>query len=38
MAQGGSGKDTFVKYCAEYAKTITISSVDIVKCAAKYAG
>lgn len=31
---GGSGKDTFVQYCSEYAKVINISSVDKVKEAA----
>ena len=32
---GGSGKDTFVEFCAKHAKVINISSVDKVKEAAK---
>ena len=32
---GGSGKDTFVEYCSEFAKVTNISSVDKVKEAAK---
>ena len=32
---GGSGKDTFVKFCSEFAKVTNISSVDKVKEAAK---
>ncbi len=32
---GGSGKDTFVEFCAKYAKVMNISSVDKVKEAAK---
>lgn len=32
---GGSGKDTFVKFCSEFAKVKNISSVDKVKEAAK---
>ena len=32
---GGSGKDTFVEFCSEFAKVTNISSVDIVKEAAK---
>lgn len=32
---GGSGKDTFVEFCAEFAKVMNISSVDKVKEAAK---
>ena len=32
---GGSGKDTFVEFCAKYAKVVNISSVDLVKDAAK---
>lgn len=31
----GSGKDTFANYCAQYAKTVNISSVDKVKEAAQ---
>ena len=31
---GGSGKDTFVEFCAEFAKVTNISSVDKVKEAA----
>lgn len=31
---GGSGKDTFVNYCAQFIKTVNISSVDKVKEAA----
>ena len=32
---GGSGKDTFVRFCSEFAKVTNISSVDKVKEAAK---
>lgn len=32
---GGSGKDTFVEFCSEFAKVTNISSVDKVKEAAK---
>ena len=32
---GGSGKDTFVEFCGEFANVINISSVDKVKEAAK---
>ena len=32
---GGSGKDTFVEFCAKYAKVMNVSSVDKVKEAAK---
>ena len=32
---GGVGKDTFVEYCSEFANVKNISSVDIVKEAAK---
>ena len=32
---GGSGKDTFVSFCAEFAKVFNISTVDKVKEAAK---
>lgn len=32
---GGSGKDTFVRFCSEFAKVTNISSVDRVKEAAK---
>lgn len=32
---GGSGKDTFVEFCAKHTKVINISSVDKVKEAAK---
>lgn len=32
---GGSGKDTFVNFCSEYAKVLNVSSVDKVKEAAK---
>ena len=32
---GGSGKDTFVEFCSEFANVINISSVDKVKEAAK---
>lgn len=32
---GGSGKDTFVKFCSEFVRVMNISSVDIVKEAAK---
>ncbi len=32
---GGSGKDTFVSFCSEFSKVTNISSVDIVKEAAK---
>ena len=32
---GGSGKDTFVEFCAEFSEVINISSVDKVKEAAK---
>lgn len=32
---GGSGKDTFVNFCTEFAKVTNISSVDKVKEAAK---
>lgn len=32
---GGSGKDTFVEFCSEFAKVKNISSVDKVKEAAK---
>lgn len=32
---GGSGKDTFVEYCSEFAKVTNISSVDKEKEAAK---
>lgn len=32
---GGSGKDTFVEFCAEFAKVTNISSVDLVKEAAQ---
>jgi len=32
---GGSGKDTFVEFCAKFAKVTNISSVDKVKEAAK---
>ena len=32
---GGSGKDTFVQYCSEFANVINISSVDKVKKAAQ---
>ena len=35
---GGSGKDTFVEYVGGYIKTLNISSVDIVKEAAKVLG
>ena len=32
---GGSGKDTFVEFCAEFARVTNISSVDPAKAAAK---
>ena len=32
---GGSGKDTFVSFCSEFTDVINISSVDIVKEAAR---
>ena len=32
---GGSGKDTFVEFCSEFAKVMNISSVDKVKEAAR---
>ena len=35
---GGSGKDTFVSYCADYAKVFNISAVDVVKEAARVLG
>lgn len=35
---GGVGKDTFVKYCGEYAMVVNYSSVDEIKTAAKMLG
>ena len=35
---GGSGKDTFVSYCADCVKVFNISAVDVVKEAARVLG